>query len=69
MYLDQLKLHLEMHRSGDNDPVKFAAKNAARTVFRRLPEQLQGPLRRVVQNRRRAAVAQAKQNLREDAAH
>ena len=69
LYLDQLKLHLEMHRSGDNDPVKFAAKNAARTVFRRLPEQLQGPLRRVVQNRRRAAVAQAKQNLREDAAH
>lgn len=60
LYLDQLKLHLKVHRSGDNDPVKFAAKNAARTVFRHLPEQLQDPLRRVVQNRRRAALEQAK---------
>ncbi len=68
LYLDQLKLHLEMHRSGDNDPVKFAAKNAARTVFRHLPEQLQAPLRRAVQNRRRSAMARAEQKLREDSA-
>ena len=50
LYLEQLKIHLEMHhRNGDNDPIKFAAKNAARTVFRQLPEQLQQPLRHVVQ--------------------
>ena len=60
LYLDQLKLHLDAHRNGDNDPVKFAAKNVARTVFQHLPEQLQDPLRRVVQNRRRAVLEQAR---------
>ena len=60
LYLDQLKLNLDVHRNGDNVPVKFAAKNAARTVFKHLPEQLQDPLRRVVQNRRRAALEQAR---------
>ena len=56
IYLEQLALHLRLHREGDNDPVHFATKNAARKVFRRLPEQVQDPLRRVVQKRRRNAL-------------
>lgn len=60
IYLEQLALHLRLHREGDNDPVHFATKNAARKVFRRLPEQVQDPLRRVVQKRRRNALERAK---------
>jgi len=60
VFLEQLELHLKLHRDGDNDPLRFATKNVARKVFRRLPEQMQDPLRRVVQNRRRAALSRAK---------
>ncbi len=60
LYLEQLAIRLKMHREGDNDPVHFATKKAARKVFRRLPEQVQDPLRRVVQNRRRSAMERAK---------
>ena len=60
IYLEQLALHLKLHREGDNDPMRFATKNAARRVFRHLPEQVQDPLRRVVQNRRRKALERAK---------
>lgn len=55
IYLEQLLVRLKAHRVGDNDPVRFATKKAARKVFRRLPEQLQEPIRRIVQNHRRYA--------------
>jgi MoaA/NifB/PqqE/SkfB family radical SAM enzyme len=61
IYLEQLLIRLKEHRRGDNDPVRYATKKVARTVFRRLPEQVQDPLRRVVQNHRRNASGQAKQ--------
>ncbi len=61
IYLEQLLIRLKEHRSGDNDPVRYATKQAARKVFRRLPEQVQDPLRRVVQNHRRNASDKAKQ--------
>lgn len=61
IYLEQLLVRLKEHRSGDNDPVRYATKQAARKVFRRLPEQVQDPLRRVVQNHRRNASDKAKQ--------
>jgi len=60
LYLEQLAIRLKMHREGDNDPFHFATKKAARKVFRRLPEQVQDPLRRVVQSRRRSAMERAK---------
>ncbi len=60
IYLEQLGLHLKLHREGDNDPMHFATKKMARKVFRRLPEQVQDPLRRVVQKRRHNAMERAK---------
>ena len=60
IYLEQLVLHLRLHRAGDNDPLRFATKKAARKVFKNLPEQVQDPLRRVVQKRRRNALERAK---------
>jgi len=59
IYLEQLALHLKLHRDGDNDPLHFATKKAARKVFRHLPEQVQDPLRRVLQKRRRNAIDRA----------
>jgi MoaA/NifB/PqqE/SkfB family radical SAM enzyme len=61
IYLEQLLIRLKEHRRGDNDPVRYATNKVARTVFRRLPEQVQDPLRRVVQNHRRNASGRAKQ--------
>ena len=61
IYLEQLLIRLTDHRLGDNDPMRYATKKVAREVFRRLPEQLQDPLRRVVQNNRRRAAEKAKQ--------
>ena len=55
IYLEQLLTRLQEHREGDNDLARYATKKAARKVFRHLPEQLQEPIRRVVQNHRRAA--------------
>lgn len=60
IYLEQLALHLRLHRNGDNDPLRFATKRAARRVFRHLPEQVQDPLRRVVQKHRQNALERAK---------
>ncbi len=60
IYLEQLLIRLREHRGGDNDPVRYATKKVARKVFRRLPEQLQDPLRRVVQDHRRNAAEKAK---------
>jgi MoaA/NifB/PqqE/SkfB family radical SAM enzyme len=60
IYLEQLLIRLTDHRGGDNDPVRYATKKVARKVFRRLPEQLQDPLRRVVQNHRRSNAEKAK---------
>lgn len=62
IYLEQLALHLKLHRDGDNDPLHFATKKAARKVFRHLPEQVQDPLRRVVQRRRHNAMERAKRS-------
>ncbi len=62
IYLEQLSIHLKMHREGDNDPFRYATKKVARKVFRRLPEQVQDPLRRVVQNRRRSTMERVKRN-------
>ncbi|MHA1597172.1 MAG: radical SAM protein, partial [Alphaproteobacteria bacterium] len=50
--LTQLRAVLRQHRDGDNIPARFMAKNAARKVFRLLPEQLQIPVRKVVQKAR-----------------
>ena len=61
IYLEQLLIRLRDHRRGDNDPVRYATKKVARQVFRRLPEQVQDPLRRVVQNHRRNAADKARQ--------
>lgn len=60
IYLEQLLIRLTDHRAGDNDPMRYATKKVARKVFRRLPEQLQDPLRRVVQNHRRSTAEKAK---------
>ena len=60
IYLEQLRAHLKIHRESDNDPVHFAAKKTARKVFHHLPEQVQDPLRRYVQRRRRSALERAK---------
>ena len=59
LFLGQLLGHLEMHREGDNNPTYFAAKNVARRVYRQLPEQMQEPIRRIVQDRRRTRVERA----------
>ena len=60
IYLEQLRRHLKLHRDGDNDPLRFAAKKTARKVFHHLPEQVQDPLRRYVQRRRQEALERAK---------
>lgn len=60
IYLEQLLIRLGEHRGGDNDPMRYATKKVARKAFRRLPEHIQDPLRRVVQNHRRNAAEKAK---------
>jgi MoaA/NifB/PqqE/SkfB family radical SAM enzyme len=60
IYLEQLLIRLKDHRAGDNDPVRYATKKVARKVFRRLPEQVQDPIRRVVQNHWRNAAEKTK---------
>ncbi|MEE2997294.1 MAG: radical SAM protein [Pseudomonadota bacterium] len=60
IYLEQLRIRLEKHRERDNDPVRFVTKRAARQVFRRLPEHIQDPLKRVVQNHRRNAAERSR---------
>ena len=60
IYLEQLLIRLKEHRIGDNDPMRYATKKVARKVFRQLPEQLQEPIRRVVQNHRRSTAEKAK---------
>lgn len=60
IYLEQLMIRLTEHRIGDNDPMRYATKKVARKVFRQLPEQLQDPIRRVVQNHRRSTAEKAK---------
>lgn len=55
IYLEQLRIRLRDHRDRDNDPIRYSTKRAARKVFRRLPEHIQDPLKRVVQNHRRNA--------------
>lgn len=44
-----LKRTLEQHRASDNRLAVFTAKNYARSALRRLPENLQNPIRRAVQ--------------------
>jgi MoaA/NifB/PqqE/SkfB family radical SAM enzyme len=51
-YLSQLKQVLMHHRDTGNSPRKFQAENIARQAFRMLPEQLQMPIRNVVQKAR-----------------
>ena len=50
--LKQLQSMLMQHRDSDNNSSRFRAKNAARKAFHMLPEQLQVPIRRVVQKAR-----------------
>ena len=52
LYLEQLRAALRQHREIDNNPVYFQAKNVARKAFRKLPEEIQVPVRKVVQKRR-----------------
>jgi len=52
IYLNQLRRVLMQHRDTDNNPSRFRAKNAARKAFYLLPEQLQIPIRKVVQKAR-----------------
>lgn len=52
LYLEQLRAALRQHRESDNNPVYFQAKNAARRAFRKLPEDIQVPVRKAVQKRR-----------------
>ena len=60
LYLEQLMIHLDIHRELDNNPTYFSAKNLARKVYRQLPEQMQTPIRRVVQERRRSRLERGK---------
>lgn len=64
IYLEQLQIRIEDHRAGDNELHKYATKKVARKVFRHLPEQLQEPIRRVVQNRRRTLREKSDRNTR-----
>ncbi|MGB0681412.1 MAG: radical SAM protein [Magnetovibrionaceae bacterium] len=48
-YLLQLQKSLSYHRQYDNKPAKLAIKNVARKVYHALPEQLQIPARRALQ--------------------
>jgi MoaA/NifB/PqqE/SkfB family radical SAM enzyme len=52
VYLKQLRGILRQHRDTDNNPARLRAKNLARKAYRILPEQLQLPIRRVVQTAR-----------------
>ena len=53
IYLEQLRVRLRKHRATDNDLIRYRTKRAAQKVFRRLPEHIQDPLKRVVQKHRR----------------
>lgn len=48
-FLKQLRMALRHHRKHDNSLLNFNAANFARRAFHMLPEQFQGPVRRVVQ--------------------
>lgn len=50
--LNQLRRALKQHRETDNNPTRFRAKNVARKAFHYLPEQIQMPIRKVVQKAR-----------------
>lgn len=52
VFLNQLRRVLRQHRDIDNNPAMFRAKNVARKAFHALPEQLQIPIRKVVQKSR-----------------
>lgn len=60
VHLEQLHIRLQEHQRGDNDPMRFATKRVARKVFRRLPENIQEPIRRVVQNHRHSVAEKTK---------
>jgi MoaA/NifB/PqqE/SkfB family radical SAM enzyme len=51
-YLEQLMAILKQHRETDNNPARLKAKNLARKAYHILPEQLQLPIRKVVQRAR-----------------
>ena len=52
IFLNQLRQVLQQHRKTDNNASHFQAKKFARKAFQVLPEQLQMPIRRVVQKAR-----------------
>ena len=52
IFLNQLRQVLSQHRETDNKASHFRAKKIARRAFHILPEQLQLPIRRVVQKSR-----------------
>ena len=52
IFLNQLRDVLIQHRKTDNKVSHFRAKKIARKAFQVLPEQLQMPIRRVVQKAR-----------------
>jgi MoaA/NifB/PqqE/SkfB family radical SAM enzyme len=52
IYLKQLRRVLMQHRDTDNNRSRFQAKKVARSAFHLLPEQLQIPIRKVVQKAR-----------------
>jgi MoaA/NifB/PqqE/SkfB family radical SAM enzyme len=52
IYLKQLRRVLMQHRDTDNNQSRFKAKKVARNAFHLLPEQLQIPIRKVVQKAR-----------------
>ena len=52
IYLNQLRRVLMQHRDTDNNISRFRAKNIARNAYHLLPEQLQIPIRKVVQKAR-----------------
>ena len=52
IHLTQLRRTLKQHRDSENNPAHYKAKNIARKAFHFLPEQLQIPIRKVVQKSR-----------------
>ena len=52
IHLTQLRRALKQHRDTENNPAHYQAKNFARKAFHALPEQLQVPIRKVVQKSR-----------------
>jgi hypothetical protein len=52
IFLNQLRQVLIQHRKTENNVSHFRAKKIARKAFQALPEQLQMPIRRVVQKAR-----------------